>query len=128
MSHPVAPDAIEIRDALGFALSDALGSLDDCELYLSDEVADGLVDNVDEAQAFVRDALFEALNAFGTHEGDELVWRAGDGEAVVFQAPAERRGGSDRHARGQHRRGLSYGRRRASARRLSTSPAPGYQT
>jgi hypothetical protein len=81
------PDAIEIRDALGFALSDALGSLDDCEPYLTDEVADGLIAEVDEAQTFVRDALFEALNAFGTREGDETVWRAGGGEAVVFQAP-----------------------------------------
>lgn len=86
MSSVTTPDTIEIRDALGFALSDALSSLDDCELYLSDEVADGLIDNVDEAQTFVRDALFEALNAFGTREGDELVWRT-DGGTVVFQAP-----------------------------------------
>lgn len=76
------------RNALGFALSEALGSLDDAEMYLSDEVADGLIDNVDEAQTFVQDALFEALHAFGAPSpgGDELVWLAGDG-TVVYQAP-----------------------------------------
>lgn len=80
------PDLTEIRDALGFALSDALGSLDDCELYLTEDVDSGLIDNLDEAQTFVRDALFEALNAFGTREGDELAWRT-DGGTVVYQAP-----------------------------------------
>lgn len=82
------PDLIQIRDALGLALVDALGSLDDCEMYLSDDVADGLIDNVDEAQTFVHDALFEALHAFGapTREGDGLVWLTGDDRTVVFQA------------------------------------------
>jgi hypothetical protein len=76
---------IEIRDALGFALSEALGSLDDAELHLSDDVDDGLIDNVDEAQTFVRDALYEALSKFGVREGDDLIWRT-DGGTVVFQA------------------------------------------
>jgi len=87
-SAVVTSDLIQIRDALGLALSEALGSLDECESYLSDEVADGLIDNVDEAQTFVQDALFEALNAFGapTREGDGLVWLAGDGRTVIFKA------------------------------------------
>src|SRR5438105_4137508 len=55
---PATPGLVQIRDALGLALSDALGSLDECESYLSDDVADGLIDNFDEAQSFARDALF----------------------------------------------------------------------
>jgi hypothetical protein len=86
-SRPPYRSIVVDRDALGFALSDALASLDDCEMYLTDDAADGLIDNVDEAQTFVRDALFEALHVFGVDEGDDLVWRSQDGEAVVFQAP-----------------------------------------
>jgi hypothetical protein len=86
-SRPHYRSIIIDRDALGFALSDALGSLDDCEMCLTDDADPGLVENLEEAQTFVRDALFEALNVYGVNEGDDLVWRSLDGEAVVFQAP-----------------------------------------
>jgi hypothetical protein len=76
----------QIRDLLGRALSDALDSLSDVELHLHRDPEGRMVEYLDEAQMFVQDALFEALQKFGTREGDDFVWTDWEG-GEVFRAP-----------------------------------------